>query len=73
MQNKLLGVELWQWLALLCVFVLSWLAGWLFGTLVIGFARRVTARTKTPTDDEIVLAARGPTRLIFGVIPGLLT
>lgn len=66
-ENKLLGVELWQWLALSVAGLTAWLGGWLLGTVLIGVALRIARRTRTPWDDALLGAARGPTRLMIGV------
>ncbi|MBI2395721.1 MAG: mechanosensitive ion channel [Deltaproteobacteria bacterium] len=66
-EKKVLGVELWQWLALLVAGLSAWLGGWVLGTLLVGVALRVARRTRTPWDDALLGAARGPTRLMIGV------
>jgi len=66
--TKFFGVEAWQWLALAFALLVSWLGGYLIGTLVASIARRIAKRTATEWDDELVTAARGPTRLIVGVM-----
>jgi small-conductance mechanosensitive channel len=66
--TKFFGVEAWQWIALVTALLLSWAGGYLLGTLFIGIARRIAKRTATQWDDELVEAARGPTRLIVGVM-----
>lgn len=66
--TKFFGVEAWQWIALVVALMLSWGGGYLLGSLLIGIARRISKRTATEWDDELVEAARGPTRLIVGVM-----
>lgn len=65
--NKLFGVELWQWLALLVALIAAWAGGYLIGSLAVGMVLRLARRTRTEWDDALVLAARGPVRLIIGV------
>ncbi len=65
--TRIFGVEAWQWLALSFAFAVSYVGGWLLGSILIGLARRIAMRTKTPWDDELVLAAKGPTRLLAGL------
>lgn len=65
--TKLFGVEAWQWLALLVALVAAWSGGWLVGSLLASVALRIARRTRTDWDDALVLAGRGPTRLIVGV------
>lgn len=66
-RTRIFGVEAWQWLALLAAAVLSWIGGYVGGSIVAGIARRIASRTRTPWDDELVVAARGPVRLGLGV------
>lgn len=66
--TRFFSIEAWQWIALLSAMLFSWLAGHVLGTLAVGFARRIAKRTETPWDDELVVASRGPLRLILAVI-----
>lgn len=65
--TRLWGIEAWQWIALVLALIVSWLAGYALGSIVIGLGRRVAKRTTTPWDDELIVAARGPVRLILAV------
>src|SRR5207237_6402 len=53
--------------ALVLALVVSWLAGYLVGSILVGVARRIAKRTTTPWDDELIMAGRGPARLILAV------
>lgn len=66
-QTHLFGIELWQWIALFIAIAIAYVGGWLVGTLVIGILRRLAKRTSTAWDDELVMASRGPARLMTGV------
>lgn len=65
--NKLFGVELWQWLALVFALLFAWAGGWILGSVISSVALRIAKRTSTEWDDALILAARGPFRLIVGV------
>lgn len=66
--TRLMGIEAWQWIALVLALLSSWVLGYLLGTLLVGLARRLAKRTDTAWDDELVIASRGPVRLILAVL-----
>ena len=61
------GVEAWQWLGLVLALLGAWVSGAVFGSLVVGVAKRIARRTTTAWDDALVGAARGPTRTVVAV------
>jgi small-conductance mechanosensitive channel len=65
---KLFGVAAWQWIGLLLSCVGAYALGVVFAAIVLGLLRRLARRTTTKWDDEMVEAARGPTRLVVAVI-----
>jgi small-conductance mechanosensitive channel len=65
---KLFGVAAWQWIGLGLSCVGAYALGFVFAALVLGLLRRLARRTTTKWDDEMVEAARGPTRLVVAVI-----
>jgi len=65
---RLFGIEAWQWLGLLVALLGSLLIGYLVSRLAGGIARRLAGRTKTPWDDRLVDAARGPSVLVATVV-----
>jgi small-conductance mechanosensitive channel len=65
---KLFGVAAWQWIGLLLSTLGAYALGVVFAAIVLGLLRRVARRTTTKWDDELVEAARGPTRLVVAVI-----
>lgn len=54
----------------LAIMLVAVLARGLFSRIVIGFTRRLTQRTRTRLDDDLVEALEGPLRFVF-VIAGL--
>jgi len=66
--TKFFGAEVWQWIALVIALLLSWGGGYLIGSIAIGIVRRIAKASATLWDDELVSAARGPTRLIIAVM-----
>lgn len=65
---KLFGVAAWQWIGLVLSCIGAYALGFVFSALVLGLLRRLARRTTTKWDDEMVEAARGPTRLVVAVI-----
>lgn len=65
--TRVLGVEAWQWLALLTAFFAAWAVGYALGSILHFVVRRVVRWTSSPWDDQIVDAARGPVRLILAL------
>jgi len=58
-----LGILWWQWIALIAVIAVSYMAGMLLGRLARAALGVVAKRTKTHWDDNISAALRGPFRL----------
>ncbi len=66
-----LGILWWQWIALVLVVVVSYLAGMLLGRLARGALGLLAKRTKTHWDDGISTALRGPFRLAAMLVVAL--
>lgn len=65
LRSEYLDVQLWQWLALLLGVVLAYAAGWLL--VRVGFTSiigRLANRSATDLDDQILVAAVNPLRLV---------
>ena len=67
--TRFLGIEAWQWLALIGAVLVAWAGGFLLGTLVMGLARRIAEKTQTDWDDELVAACP---RTVHGVPDAML-
>jgi len=63
-----LGLELWQWLGLLLSLPLALLVAWLGEKLLLALLGRLTRLTRLTWDDELVRAARGPIKLLLGIV-----
>lgn len=57
----------WQWIALLTLFPLAALIGWLITAPILALLRRAAERTRFTFDDALVASARGPLILALGV------
>jgi MscS family membrane protein len=64
---RFLEVQLWQWLALLVLVSLAWLASMVLSSTVTRLLHRLSSRPEATLDDRIILLARGPLRLAVGV------
>lgn len=63
------GLQLWQWLAIVLVLVVSWVVAKVLERLVAVVGGAVTRRTQTQWDDEIIRTFAGPLGLIlWGVL-----
>lgn len=65
---RLLEMELWQWVAVLCLVFVAWLLSWLFASVVVRILARLSARTRTVLDDRIVHLVRNPVRILLAVL-----
>ena len=64
---RFLTLQLWQWIGLLLLILLTYVAAWSLAALLIRIARPIVARARTVTDGDVLTAAVGPLRLIIGV------
>jgi MscS family membrane protein len=62
-----LGIQLWQWMGLLILIALALAGGWALAAVAFAVASRVTSRTATTFDDEVVKASRRPASLALAV------
>ena len=60
-------VELWQWVGLGVLIILSWVLGSLGALSVIRLSRKIASRTKTTLDDDLLHAASSPLVLFLVV------
>ncbi len=60
-------VELWQWVGLGVLIILSWVLGSLGAFTVIRLSRKIASRTKTTLDDDLLHAASSPLVLFLVV------
>jgi small-conductance mechanosensitive channel len=56
------GNEAWQWLGMVLLAIMAYLAGRTAAWVLVGIGRRIAKRTMTPSDDLLVAAARRPLR-----------
>lgn len=61
------GILYWQWLALLILVPAAALIGWLLEKPTRLALKRLSAKTETAFDDQLIEAARGPVVLLWGV------
>ncbi|MFI5166175.1 MAG: mechanosensitive ion channel family protein [Thermoanaerobaculales bacterium] len=59
------GLQLWQWLALVVGLAVGWVASRYLGRFLLGLLRHVAARTTAHWDDRVVEALRGPLGLLL--------
>ena len=57
----------WQWIALLILIPTSALIGWTLQQPTRQLLRKVSAKTNTNFDDQMIAAAKGPLTLLWGV------
>lgn len=65
-------MALWQWLGLLVALVLAYLTGILVAAATLRVGGRITSRTKTAWDDELIKMMRGPTRFLVAIFAAFL-
>jgi MscS family membrane protein len=65
---QVLGIALWQWIALLALVVAAAIASWLIALAMFWFLRPLIRRTETPLDDHLVEGAVSPIRLVIAVV-----
>lgn len=62
-----LGLQWWQWLALVTLIPLAVVVGLLLAPPAQALLKRLVSRTRTEFDDALVASARGPIVLLIGV------
>jgi MscS family membrane protein len=67
-EQRLFQVALWQWIGILWLVVLSYLAAVLLGLAIVRILRLLTARFKTAIDHRFFEATIGPVRLGVGLL-----
>src|SRR4051812_16707518 len=61
------GLEVWQWLGIAVVLLLSILIGRLLAGGVTWFGAKLAGRTTTSLDDELITKLRSPLRMLVAV------
>jgi MscS family membrane protein len=64
---RFLEIELWQWLGLITLLVVSWVVGSAGALILVPVVRRLARRTRSTIDDHLLEAAASPLVLFFGV------
>lgn len=62
-----LGLAAWQWVGIVVVALLAWLAGHALAQIVVAILHRIAKRTRSPWDDVLLNSALGPLRLVVAV------
>ncbi|MFQ5416433.1 MAG: mechanosensitive ion channel family protein [Myxococcota bacterium] len=65
-ESHMLEIQLWQWLGLLAVLFVAFLASWFAARGLALFARPLVGRSTTEIDDRLLAALIGPLRLLSG-------
>jgi small-conductance mechanosensitive channel len=65
---RLFDLALWQWIGIVLAALLACGIGLLGGSVLLAIGERIAKRTAVTWDDDLVLAARGPSRLALGMI-----
>ncbi|MHC4064878.1 MAG: mechanosensitive ion channel family protein [Planctomycetota bacterium] len=65
---RVLEMELWQWLGLVIVVLLAWMAGWVAAHILRRLISPVVARTSTRLDDELLQASSQPLTMLLAVL-----
>ncbi len=65
---RILEVQLWQWIGLLLLVFVAYVAAWLVAGLVGRSLGPVLRRTATDVDDRLLAVVGGPLRLIMAVL-----
>ncbi|MFI5300955.1 MAG: mechanosensitive ion channel family protein [Polyangiales bacterium] len=61
------GLAAWQWVGMLLVAAMAWLAGHAVAKVSVAILHRLAKRTSSPWDDALVESALGPLRLVVAV------
>jgi MscS family membrane protein len=66
-EAQFLRIQLWQWIGLLLLVPLAWIASW-FGTMLLRrFLRPIVRHTHTSIDDRLVDRLSSPARLLLAI------
>jgi len=64
---QFLNVQLWQWIALLLLVLLAYLAAWIITRAAAWMLTPLTRWTETQIDNRVLSLMRGPVRLLIGI------
>ena len=68
-RSEIFDVQLWQWLALLCLVFVAYALSWVLVRLgFVALVRPLTARSATDLDDRLLELAAGPLRLAVAIL-----
>lgn len=65
MHKKWLGIEVWQYIAIFCWILLGFILRLLFEFIFETYIRRITAKTKTNWDDQLIHEIEKPLSFLF--------
>lgn len=65
---QFLGVELWQWIGLLCVLLLAPLIGRVLGSLFVRVATRIAQHTKNEWDDDVFITLAKQIQFLIAIL-----
>lgn len=64
-EQRVLDVRLWQWIAIAILLVFGWFLSMLLGRITTWILRPLIARSRSHLDDRIVELAPGPLRVVY--------
>jgi MscS family membrane protein len=67
-ESYFLEIQLWQWLGLLLLVFVAFLASWFVARGIVSLARPAVARSATEIDDRILQATIGPLRVLSATV-----
>jgi MscS family membrane protein len=65
---QFIGIQLWQWIALLILVLIAAAASWLMAVVILRVFQPLLARTKVLLDDRLMEVSVGPIRLAIGAL-----
>jgi len=67
LDTRFLEVALWQWMGLILLVVVAWVAAWIASSLIVRIVKPLTMKSQTDLDDRLLALMVGPIRLLVTV------